>query len=114
MTEHILNFSIDVDDDSIIKAVQNGAERQIINDIKEKVMRRIFAPKWYGQDPVKFDSYKNEPILADDAELSRFSEEIIRDVLTSWKSEIIDLAADKLVESLKRTKAWKEKVEDTL
>lgn len=111
MTEHILNFAISIDDDAIIKNVQQKADKQIINDIKEDLIRKIFSPR-YGyyssRDVVEKDKNGN-PHVSSDADLSDAAERIIKEAIGEYKEDIIERAAKILAEQFKRTKAWKEK-----
>lgn len=47
MTEHVLNFSIGLDDDGIRKAVQESAVREINESIKEDILNAIFKSSNY-------------------------------------------------------------------
>lgn len=116
MTDHIVSFSIGIDDQAIINSVQRSAEKQIINDIKRNVISQIFVGRYgYGRKtPITEDIYGNVILDANDAELSEFSKELVKEVLAENKDAIITMAAEKLAESFKRTKAWKDATEEVL
>ncbi len=108
MTNHIVNFAIGIDDEAIMKTVQENAASQIINDIKADVLNRIFTAKYYNQKAVS-KSWDGKMQLDRDAILSDASEKIIKEAFAEYKEEIIERAAKSLADSYKRTKAWKEK-----
>lgn len=113
MTEHIVSFSVGIDDDAIIDSIQKNADRQIIASIKKDVLERVFKSgtySYYHSNSVVREDLIKGPVLDRDAVLSDFSERIVKEAFVEFKDEIIDKAALYLAESYKRTKAWKEKV----
>lgn len=116
MTEHILNFAISIDDDAIIKNVQQKADKQIINDIKEDLIRKIFSSRYAycsSHDVVEKDKNGNLHVSRD-ADLSDAAERIIKEAIGEYKEDIIERAAKILAEQFKRTKAWKEKANEAI
>lgn len=98
--EHIINIAFELDDDAIRKAAEKSVEKEADKIIKEIFLDQL-APYGYGY----FSKEKER-------DWDRFNRRIENAVVTFFddkKEEIIDVAATKLVESLKRTKAWKEK-----
>ena len=111
MTEHILNFAVGIEDDKIIDAVMKSAENNIINDIKKSVIDRMFADRrgYYSSSVCEMNKRTASYKVKSDAVLSDMSKDIIEKVFAENKDQIIELAAEKLSDSYKRTKAWKEK-----
>lgn len=96
--EHIIPIAIAVDDETITKNVMAHAEKVIIDDIEKAVANKIFKSQYYHKD-AKLD----DP-------LSEFSSQIVREWLDKNEENIIDKAADKLVEYMKRTSAVKQAI----
>ena len=96
--EHIVQFAIGIDDNAIVKNVTENAEREIINDLKQQVVNRIFNSRNYynkNADP-KYDP------------LTDFAKGIITSVIEDNKDVIIEKAAEHLAERLSKTKKGKE------
>lgn len=111
--EHILQFAVDIDDQKIVNAVESNGVKQVIDGIKIDILNRIFSKGYYNSKAVDID-YRGHVKLSPEAELSSFAKNIIQDAIEDLKPEIINAAADKLVESYKRTKAWKDRAEKEL
>ena len=111
MTEHILNFAVGIEDDKIIDAVMKSAENSIINDIKKSVIDRMFDDRrgYYNSSVCEMNMRTASYKVKSDAVLSDMSKDIIEKIFAENKDQIIELAAEKLADSYKRTKAWKEK-----
>lgn len=86
--EHIIQIGVAVDDDRIEKAVIESATKAITKEMCE----HIFS--YYGSS------------------LTDTAEEIVRGCINEWKPEIIEKAAELVAESIKRSKAYKEKVKE--
>ena len=116
MTNHIVSFAIGIDDNAIVEQIQKNADKQIINDIKQNVLGQIFVNRYaYGRKaPITKDIYGNAILNENDAELSEFAKELVKEVLVENKDTIVAMAAEKLAESFKRTKAWKDATEEVL
>lgn len=99
MTEHIVNFAIGIEDDKIIRLVEESAKNQIIDDLKKKVINAMFESRYRSFSTV------------DDA-LSEMSKEIITDAFNENKEAIIDKAAKYLAEKMIKTKAVQEKIKE--
>lgn len=88
--EHIVQFAIGIDDAAIQKLIEENAYNDVLNKLVEKAKDDL--PKFSGK-------HVNWRYLVDER-LDGFIE--------LHKDEIIDLAAEKLCESFKRTKAYKD------
>lgn len=86
--EHIVQIGVSVDDDRIEKAVVESATKAITKEMRE----RIFS--YYGSS------------------LTGTAEEIVENCIKEWKPEIIEKAAELVAESMKRSKAYREKVKE--
>lgn len=106
MTEHVLNFSIGLDDDGIRKAVQESAVREINKSIKEDILNAIFKSSKYWEKATT--ASQGEIVLTKDAELREFVKGLVKETIEEHKDELLRMAAAELAESFKKTKAWKE------
>lgn len=103
--QHVLNIAFDFDDEKVRTIVEKAIEQDMDSIIKEIILDRI-APHEYSY----FNNKKER-------QWSKFEEMLdgrIDAILEEHKEEIIDRASTKLVESYKRTKAWKERSEREL
>lgn len=98
--EHIVQFAISIDDQTIQKRLEENG----YNDILDKIMEKI------NQDHNLPGVYFGKRGRVDWAQMAYRSVDRIVD---EHKDEIIEAAAEKLAESYKRTKAYKEKMGDT-
>lgn len=113
MTDHIVSFSVGIDDDGIRKNVEDLATKQIINEIKQGIINNVFSVRRYGAQATTMD-YSGNLKLASEAELAEMSKQIILDTISEYKEEIISRAAEMLADSYKRTKVWKEATAEVL
>ena len=91
--EHLVQFTINVDDDNIRRAVEESARKQIISDLRRDVENIIFERNGYS----KYDRPLKEMVR-----------ECIESVIAENKEFIIQEAIKGLVDKLSRTKAAKE------
>ena len=88
--EHIIQFGVVIDDDAIKKNIEKNATDKLVADIKKEVRDEIFIGSGWN----KGLSYKVQ--------------EIIKDALAEYKDEIIKEATAELVETIKRSKKYRE------
>lgn len=89
--EHILQFAIAIDDDTIVKRIEENAEKSITKDLRDKVGKIMFGTNAYtGREREA---------------LCRWAEELFLKYLEDHKAEIIEIAADHLADKLARKKA---------
>lgn len=100
--EHIVQFAISIDDNSITEHVSKNAEKEIIKDLKQQVANKLFEPRYYkGNADPKIDP------------LSDWTKsEIIVAFLNENKDRIIAETAKELAIRLSRSKAAKEILEN--
>ena len=103
--QHIINIAFDFDDEKVKAIAENTVAKELDSIIKGIVLDHIA--------PVKRISWGNGKAY-DWGAFDRRTSEIIEKFLADNKDEILDRAATKLSESYKRTKAWKEKAEESL
>ena len=96
--DHILQFAIGIDDDAIIKRVEEHAERQIIQNIEKAVKKQLFTADWRGN-------------VSDYSPLSEYSKEIFIGFLEQNRDQILKKAAECLADKLLKTKRGKELLE---
>lgn len=99
--EHIVQFAIGIDDDRITQAVENNAEKEIIKQIKQSVVNRLFSNTYYCQ---------NANPQSDN--LSAFSKKIVTELFAENRDAIINRAAEILADKLAKSKAGKAILED--
>ena len=97
--EHILQFGINIDDNAIVMAVKEKAEKEIIEKLTSEVGAKIFQKEYYAK--------KYNPNC-----LSSWTEDLVVKFLYDHKTEIVDAAAKVLADRLVRTKAGKAILED--
>lgn len=115
MTEHIINFAIGLEDDKIIANIEKTAEKKICDDIQKEVLKRMFMSRYYlTSGVVREDAYSKKVVVDRDAIFTDYANELIMKCISDNKELIIERAADKLAESFKRTKAYKEAMEKVL
>ena len=92
--EHIVQFAIGIDDEAIRKRIEQTAEKQIVDSIKEDINDHIFRETTWAKDSV----------------LQNWVKDIVVDAILEHKDEIVTSAASQLCEHMKRTKAVREAV----
>ena len=102
MSTHIVNVAFDYDDDKVRKILEESAYNAVIKDIKKDVMEAVI------DHPFK----KGESFFKE--KLRYMVQDSIDSMLEDYKSEIIDAAAEKLVEKFSRTKAFKDKMKGAM
>lgn len=88
--EHIIQFGVTIDDDAIKKNIEKNAVDKLVADIKKEVRDEIFIGSGWNRG------------------LSYKVQEIIKEALAEYKDEIIKEATAELVETMKRSKKYKE------
>ena len=104
--QHIVEIAFNFDDDSITRACKETVEKEMDTIIKNLVLDEI-APK-------KNVSYNWSEKARDWIHIEHLVIEKINDTIDEHKKEIIDVAANRLVEHVKRTKIWKETIGEVI
>lgn len=89
--EHILQFAINIDDETIKKQIEQSAEKKIVDKLKEDIKASIFT-RW--------------------GNVSDKMEQIIAGVMDDYKDEIIKRASEQVADSIKRSKKYREALAD--
>lgn len=97
--EHIVQFAIGIDDNAIKKRVEENAYNDIVEKLIKEVKNSLPRSKSFVGNSV------NWRFVVDDR-LDYF--------LEKNRDDIIDAAAEKLCESFKRTKVYKEKMTEVM
>ena len=97
--EHIVQFAIGIDDKAIQKRIEESAYDDIVAKLVADAERSL--PKNGGWDSNRVN-------------WRRMMEEQLDLFAEKHKDEIINAAAEKLVESFKRTKAFKERMAEAM
>ena len=98
--EHIVQFAIGIDDNAIVKRIEESAEKQIIQSIEQSVRNKLFESSYY-----RGNADERSP-------LSDYSKRLIEIFLEKHKDEILEKAAAHLAEKLARSKAGKALLEE--
>jgi len=91
--EHILQFGISIDDEGIKSSVEDAAVKQLAQDLREQI---FVTNRWNGNING----------------LNTLTKDIVKDVFAEHKDEIIRMAAELVAESMKHSKAYKEKLKE--
>lgn len=92
--EHIVQFAIGIDDNSIRERIEKRAEEQILKELTQDAKAVIYKRNAYS------NSFSNEPTLFFNDKLDAFFKEN--------EDKIIKMAAERLADRLSRTKKAKE------
>mgnify|MGYP006391095575 CR=1 FL=1 len=92
--EHIVQFAIGIDDEAIRKRIEQTAEKQVVDSIKEDIGDMIFKKNRWNDEKC----------------LQSWVSSIVVEAVMEHKDDIIREAASKLCEYMKRTKAVREAV----
>ena len=99
---HIINVAFDFDDKKVAETIEAQAFQQVTDNITKEVKGIMYEKRWgYGRDIVD----ESNP-----APLRRMVESNIQDFINDNKQQIIEMAAEKLADSLRRSKVVKETV----
>lgn len=90
--EHIVQFAIGFDDDAVRRRIEECAYKDVVKTLTDEA--RSAAPKRYGGN----------------VDWRYVVDEAVSDFVDKHKDEVIAAAADKLYESMRRSKAVKEAV----
>ena len=103
--QHILQVAFDFDDERVRGIVEKAIEQDLDTIIKGIILDNL-APEKDSYDGGKKD--RNWEVFNDKVKGR------VDATLLEHKQDIIDLAAKKLADSFKRTKAWKEKAQEVI
>lgn len=96
--EHIVQFGICIDDDAIRRRVEQRGYEDVIESIKNEAIAGANLPTYCLGD------YK----------WTNMVDKAIRRAIDEWKAEIVERAADMLVERYVRTKAFRERMAEAM
>lgn len=99
--EHIVQFAVGIDDDAIVKKIEEYAVKTITAELKQNVADEIFEPY--------YNSRRANP--ASDP-LSKFSANIVCQFLDENKETIIEKASAMLADKMFKSKTVREKMLD--
>lgn len=99
--EHIVQFGISIDDEQIKKTIEKNAMQQVVATFRNDIIKEMIGKHNY----TKFE-YSTKMWNAINEQIKMFLDEN--------KEEIINIASDKLVERLAKTKKVKDMVTSTI
>ncbi len=100
--QHVVTVAFDFDDKTIQKIIESGAEKKIVEEIKDMLLQKIYRSRGWG-------SRKIDP---NDDPFSEWTESIIRDLFNENREEIMDRAAKLVADSVKKSKYYKDGIAD--
>lgn len=103
--EHLVQFGVSFDDAQLRKRLEENAYDDICNQITKETINNL---------PNKNGWPKDRPRNADEVNWKQLVDNQIYKLISEYKDEIIDRAAEKLVASYSRSKAYKEKMNDAV
>ncbi len=103
--EHIVNLAISIDDDKIIRGIEEAAKSQIIRELKSDFVKAIFQSRY---------SWSKREDEVDYHSVNDWVSQEFDSFLDENRTAIIEAAAKYLCEKLVRTKAVKEMVESQM
>lgn len=100
--QHVVTVAFDFDDKTVQKIIESGAEKKIIEEIKGMMLQKIYRSRSWG-------SRKIEPEYDP---FSEWTESIIRELFNENREEIMNRAAKLVADSVKKSKYYKEGIND--
>ena len=97
--EHILQFAVNIDDEAIVRRIEENAEKTITRELRAKVGSLMFGVGYRGEE---LDN------------ITGWTESVFRKYLDEHKEEIVRLAAKFLAERLAKSKAAREMLNDVV
>lgn len=88
--EHIVQFGITIDDEVIKENIEKKAREQITAELKAEIKKELFVGTGWNRD------------------LSYKVQELIKDTVRECQDQIIKDATEQLIETMKRSKKYKE------
>lgn len=98
--EHLVQFGVSFDDAQLRKRLEQNAYDDICDRLTKETINYL---------PNKNGRPKDRPRNADEVNWKRLVDDQIYKLISEYKNEIIDLAAEKLVASYTRSKAYRER-----
>lgn len=100
--QHVITVAFDFDDKTIQKIVESGAEKKIVEEIKDMLLQKIYRSR----------SWSNKKIDPNCDPFSEWTESIIRDLFNENREEIMNRAAKLVADSVKKSKYYKDGIAD--
>lgn len=100
--QHVVTVAFDFDDATVQKIVESGAEKKIVEEIKQQMLQKIYRTRGYSNQKIdpRYDPF------------SEWTESVIRDLFEENKEEIMNRAAKLVADSVKKSKYYKEGIAD--
>lgn len=100
--QHVVQIAFDFDDNTVQKIIESGAEKKIVEEIKDMMLQKIYKSRHWG----------NRKIEPEYDPFSEWTESVIRDLFNENREEIMDRAAKLVADSVKKSKYYKEGIAD--
>jgi hypothetical protein len=98
--EHIVQFAIGIDDETVRQRVLENAEKTIIKNIEDDVKKAIFEKQYYGT------GISNN--------VQTWVKNVVEHVIWEHKDQIVAGAIKELAANLSRTKVAREALKETV
>lgn len=100
--QHVVTVAFDFDDRAVQKIVESGAEKKVVEEIKQQMLQRIYRTRGYSNQKIDpcYDPF------------SEWTESVIRDIFNENREEIMNRAAKLVADSVKKSKYYKEGIAD--
>ena len=99
--EHIIHVAFDFDDNAVKKRLEETVERDVKENIKQYVIDQIFEKQWAGYGRESHAKPERDP-------LQEWVRDYIKELVSEHKEDICRAAAKEIVESMSKSKKWKE------
>lgn len=100
MAEHIVQLSLSIDDNRIAEILERNAYKDILISIKEDMVRQL---------PTKYFSYSG----GKDINWREVANRVIAEFVSEHKDEVIEAASKEVAASIKKSKKYREAVEES-
>lgn len=102
--QHIVEIAFDFDDTRITKHIESSVEQQVIRKITDDIEKQMFQSSSWTRGEI-------DPSRDD---LRLWVKTLVKEEFATYKDEIIAKAVKDIVDSTKRSKAFKEKLNESL
>lgn len=90
--EHLIQVAFSIDEDRIVQSMESQLRKKMSDNVEEQVKKALFGDRWSNYNGV--------------------CETVMKEWLNDNKEDVVNRAAEVLVERLYRTKAVKEMIKE--
>lgn len=100
---HQVLISFDFDDETVKRNIEQHVEKEVIGSIKLAVEKCLYGTYWRSDEIDRKDTAPTKEFIKDHVEK----------IINDNKDMIIECAIERIVEKIKNSKAFKEKLKET-